>query len=259
MNIPAGITLGTQNQQFADRFHVEFDLLAVEKWSDEEGRKVLVDKERAIITLPGGKNVHRKIITDELLDEWRNGKWRNGQMIKGPAPWAIHAYEQWRQGNEIPEHGTPLKNWPPVTPSFLKTCLAANVRTVEDLAGLNDDGMKRLGIGALNWKRQAHEWLNAANNQGFKDAGRVAALETRMESLEGTIREQHDVIKALQEENRKLRNGEQSVPVPQTHVPEQPAVSGDPVAEYERIFGKKPHHKMKPETMLRRIEEARAQ
>lgn len=252
MSLPMEIEVPQQPNAHGSRFHTRFYLKPIERWSDEEGRKVLVDRDYVEITLPGGKDKHHKEVTDKLLDEWRYG---NDRMRKPPSPWAIHAYEKWKAGQEVPENGTPLRNWVPASqsPSFIATAQAANVRTVEDLAQLNDEGLKRLGIGGLQWKRQAVEWLNGADQA--KSAGRIAQLETERDQLRETVDSLSHTVKALQDQVRALEAGQTPQPVTIAQpVPSVPPFM-DLAAEYETKFGKKPHHKMKPETIAQRIQD----
>lgn len=249
------------------RFYVDFEIRVEEDREEtlKAGRFVGKDVDFAIITLPGGKDVRRRRVTEELLNEWRHGRWRGSAQIKPPAPWAIHAYERWKAGQEIPENGWALRHWNALSPAQLKTCLAANVRTVEDLAGLNDEGVKRLGIGGLHLVRLAREALK--QKEGQKDTHRVVALEQDVERLQRQLREMAAVNAELK---RRLEtgaggpaNGAAGAPVAEeaAYTDEAVRLNGDAAhldeeamrAEYERVFGKRPHGRMKPETIRERI------
>ena len=127
-------------------FYVDFELRPEEdrEASISQGMPVFKDVEYAVITMPGGGLVVDKVISDELLREWKHGSGNR----KPPSPFAHAAYEEWKDGREISVNGSDLKNWPGVTPAQLKMCLAAVVRTVEDLADANADTLRKLGMGS---------------------------------------------------------------------------------------------------------------
>ena len=96
-------------------FYVDFELRPEEdrEQTIAQGMPVFKDVEFAVITMPGGGLVVDKQITDALLDEWKHGDNRR----KPPSPFALRAYEAWKEGREAPVNGTDLKNWPGVTPA----------------------------------------------------------------------------------------------------------------------------------------------
>lgn len=267
------------------RFYVDFEIRVEEDREEtlKAGRFVGRDVDFAVITLPGGKDVRRRPVTDELLNEWRHGRWRGGTQIKPPAPWAIHAYERWKAGREIPENGWALRHWNALSPAQLKTCLAANVRTVEDLAALNDEGVKRLGIGGLHMVRLAREALK--QKEGQKDTHKIVALEQDVERL---TRQVQELVAVNQDLKRRLERAPAARDVfmpaamsgaeanglsPTDGPPPETAKAGaanasangkmqdggeDVRAEYVRVFGRKPRANMKPETMRERIRSASA-
>lgn len=251
------------------RFYVDFEIRVEEdrEATLKAGRFVGRDVDFAVITLPGGKDVRRRPVSEELLNEWRHGRWRGGSQIKPPAPWAIHAYERWKSGQEIPENGWALRHWNALSPAQLKTCLAANVRTVEDLAALNDEGVKRLGIGGLQLVRLAREALKQKEDQ--KDTHRVVALEQDVERLNRQVQELVAVNRDLKQ--RLERGGVLGAITPGAAAglaagDAEPAWADEAepdanalLAEYERVFGRRPPGRMRPETMRERIRKARLQ
>ena len=71
-------------------FYVDFELRPEEdrEQSIKQGMPIFKDVEFAVITLPGGGLVVDKIITDDLLYEWKHGDNRR----KPPSPFAARAY-----------------------------------------------------------------------------------------------------------------------------------------------------------------------
>lgn len=106
-------------------------------------------------------------------------------------------YKAFKEGEEVPLSGTPIRSWPQLDPSMVKTLLSCNVRTVEDLATLPDEGLNRIGMGARALQQKAMAWLEAANGAG-KVAERLAALEAKDKDRDAEMRR-------VMQENTALR------------------------------------------------------
>ena len=180
-------------QQEKHGFYVEFELRPEEDREQtlKQGMPIYRDIEFAVITMPGGGLVVDKKITPELLQEWKHGDNRR----KPPSPFAFRAYEAWRDGHDIPVNGTDLKNWPGVTPAQLKTCLAATVRTIEDLATANADTIRKMGMGAVALSQKAQSYLESAGNN--KASEEVASLRVKMEAMQETVDKKDRQIQEL--------------------------------------------------------------
>lgn len=58
-------------------------------------------------------------------------------------------YDAWKTGNELPIQGTPLAAWNGVTPEQAEILKASNIRTVEEIAELNDATRARIPLPGL--------------------------------------------------------------------------------------------------------------
>jgi|TARA_R110002051_G_scaffold269963_2_gene330262 hypothetical protein len=177
-------------------FYVEFELRPEEDRDQtiSQGMPIFKDVEFAIITMPGGGLVLDKVINNELLDEWKHGDKRR----KPPSPFALHAYEAWKEGREAPVNGTDLKNWPGVTPAQLKTCQNATIRTVEDLAEANADSIGKLGMGGVSMMEKAKAYLKSANIN--KTSEQITALTVKVDDLTESIKKKDSQISELIEQ-----------------------------------------------------------
>lgn len=177
-------------------FYVEFELRAQEdrEQSIKAGRPIYKDVEFAVITMPGGGLVVDKPITDQLLYEWQHGDNRR----KPPSPFAFRAYQAWKDGQEVPLNGTDLKNWPGVTPAQLKTCHAATIRTIEDLANANADAIRKLGMGGVALMQKAKAYLESADVN--KASEEVAALSVKLEAMQAALEKKDRQIADLMEQ-----------------------------------------------------------
>jgi hypothetical protein len=144
--------------------------------------------------MPGGNLVVDKVVSAELLNEWKRGI----PGRKPPSPFATAAYEAWKDGREAPVNGIDLKNWPGVTPAQLKMCQGCNIRTVEDLAESNADSIRKMGMGGVALKDKAISYLKSAGLN--KNSEEVSALKVEMESLREAVTKRDAQIEKLMEQ-----------------------------------------------------------
>lgn len=179
----------------ADRgIFVQFELRPEEDRAEtmRVGHPVFKDVEYAVITPAGGGLTVEKIVTEQLLNEWKYGA---GER-KPPRPYLIGQYESWKAGNEPAANGIDIKNWPGATPAQVKTCLEAQLRTVEQLATAHEAAIARLGMGGRALKDKAIAYLKAAEGQGVM-AEAMADMKTQMENMKAEMA-------ALRETNERL-------------------------------------------------------
>ena len=93
-------------------------------------------------------------------------------------------YEKFKQRIEAPVDGTPLAEWPHISRSQAEELSFMNVKTVEQLANLNDNFASRLH-GGHSLKRRAGEWLQEADTT--KLIAEKAALEKRLADMEAKM------------------------------------------------------------------------
>lgn len=93
-------------------------------------------------------------------------------------------YERWRQGMTAPVSGTPLKDWEHITPDQLHKAMTLNVRTVENLADLNDEGCRTFGMGAISLRTKAKNWLNG---DGSPQGKAMAAMRAEVEAMKAQL------------------------------------------------------------------------
>jgi hypothetical protein len=177
-------------------FYVGFELRAVEdrEASLKAGHPVFHDIEVATITMPGGNLVVDKVVNDDLLREWRSGV----PGRKPASPFAIAAYEAFKEGREAPVNGIDLKNWPGVTPAQLKMCQGVNIRTVEDLATCNADSIRKLGMGGVALKDKAVSYMQSADTN--KNSEEVSALKVEMDALKDALDKKDAQIEKLMDQ-----------------------------------------------------------
>jgi len=119
-----------------------------------------------------------------------------GRMPQPHAEYYKKAYARFKEGQEIPVEGTSIKVWPVATPAQIALLTSLNVRTVEELATLPDDGIRRIGMGGIDLKNKAKAWLAAANDKG-KLTEEMAALQKKNGLLESNLQAMQEQIEEL--------------------------------------------------------------
>jgi hypothetical protein len=156
--------------------YVKFETRAVEdrNGSIAAGHYVARDEDYALITPQGSKDVVERVVT-----EWFDNLVQQVAQQRFPQTWLTgyrSHYEAWKKGEELPVDGHPVKLWTVASPSQILALLNAKCRTVEDLAGANEETLARIGMGSRALKQRAVEWLESSKSVG-QQSERIAALE----------------------------------------------------------------------------------
>ncbi len=176
--------------------HVRFEGVAVEdkQASLAAGRYVAKNVEFALITPPYSKDVVRQKVTTWLSQMEDNV--RNDRL---PRQWQKEYLEQleaWRKGQEMPLNGAAIRGWGVISPAQQEMLIRLNILTVEDLAGINDEGAKNIGMGSLDLKNKAKAWLAQLADKGPLTQ-KIAAVENENATLKSSIATLEAQVKAL--------------------------------------------------------------
>ncbi len=162
--------------------YVTFEVRAVEDRaaSIEAGFYKTRDVDFAFITPQGSKDrIEREV------QSWFENLTEQVNQQRFPSEWKRHfeeSYKAWKEGRELPLNGTPILTWPVVSPSQVKALLDARVKTVEDLAGANEETLNRIGMGSRMLKDKAVSWMTAAGSTG-KVTEEMTALKAANKAL----------------------------------------------------------------------------
>lgn len=178
--------------------YTRFERVAVEDKaaSKREGKYVAVDVELALITPPYSKDVF-KIKVPQWMDNMKQDV-HNGRM---PQAWMddyLEAYRRWKAGLEIPLNGTAIKGWGVISPAQQETLLRMNILTVEDLAGINDEGVQRIGMGGMDLRNKATAWLAQLKDKGplTQENAALKAENVVLRANVASLKEKVDYISA---------------------------------------------------------------
>lgn len=182
-----------------------FEVRAIEDRdaSIKAGHYVTKDVDYALVTPRGSKDRVERVVADwfpMLRQETANGRF--------PMAWvtAIEAgYADWKAGRETPIVGTAIKNWPAISPSQVIMMQQLGVRSVEDLAGANEEMITRIGMGGRALVQQAISWLAGSTDVG-KVTAENAALKVANEALVQEVTELRKDMQTMAENVRQLQS-----------------------------------------------------
>lgn len=186
---------------------VRFEAVEVEDRaaSIREGRYVATTEDRAYVTPSGGKDEVVRNVQDWFgyLDQAQKESFIDPKLVR----FYRQSYDAWREGRELPSSGTPIMTWQILTPEQRSRVLAANIRTVEDLAEADERAIARVGMGARMLVMQAKEWLRVARDTGSVSseiAGLRALVEQQAAELQ-VMRESRGGAAAAPTMDRRTR------------------------------------------------------
>jgi hypothetical protein len=211
MELGLGTTFGGLGGMNPPYIRFETRAVARQKLVEEGGALFYEDVDFALITSHGSKDTVEKVVGEYfvyLKDQVRQGRY--------PQQWldAYHAsYRAWKNDQEMPVLGTPIKNWPAASPAEMKALSNLGIRAVEDLATANEELMGKLGMGGRSLKDRAKDWVTSSAAQ----APLVAQMDAMRHVNEGLQR----TIEGLKQQIGQLeaRLGQQPAPVPAQWMP----------------------------------------
>jgi len=183
--------------------YLDFKTIAKELRNEtiEAGHIVYEDVAMVYITTSGDN----KSLFENYVPNWLSHlKARlHDQMISEPYyDFCVASYEAWKNKQAAPVLGTPIEQWPQVSPSQVKAILNANVRTIEDLAKCNEEGLTEIGMGARALKNKAQAYIQSAQDHG-KVSEKMNSLETKLETAEAINKEMLTRIAELESQSKK--------------------------------------------------------
>lgn len=106
-------------------------------------------------------------------------------------------YDAWKAGKEAPVNGLRLEAWPGATPQLVKALASFHIRTVEDLADLEDAALTKVPIPGIRSIRQNAKAFVEAQKATAPVAGKIATLEKDNEDLRTQVAELTELVQSL--------------------------------------------------------------
>lgn len=113
--------------------------------SKAEGRPIYEEREFVKIIIPGA----RGSTVNEPVNDEHKARWPE-------------AYKAFKEGREAPREGTPLTEWPRINRAQAEELAYFHIKTVEELAGVNDIQLQKLGMGSRELRTSAQKFLEVA-------------------------------------------------------------------------------------------------
>lgn len=182
--------------------YVSFERRALEDRTKQiaDGVWATVDADFALITPAGSRDqIERKVsewfeyLKKSVREERFREDWLQGYQ---------RAYEAWKNNQELPLEGTPIKTWNVLSPAQQQNFLNVNIRTVEDLAAASDSAMELFGMGALALRERARAYLSASKEPA-KLAAQLTDLAQKLETLTSALAQKDREIEALKAAAKK--------------------------------------------------------
>lgn len=159
------------------------------------------------LTTAGSKDEHPAI-----YEEWIKQKHKDAQNQRIPYEW-VHTfqkmYEMFMNEQEIPETGIAIRSSLMFSPAEQQQILAANIRTLEELAECNETAIAAMGMSGRAFKERAKNALAAADQN--KVALQIEKLSVALEEALSTIEEQREIIKMYEDDAKKARKKSEAV------------------------------------------------
>ena len=117
-------------------------------------------------------------------------------------------YEAWKRGEELPEEGTPISVLPFLRKEELAVLKSSGIKSVEDLARLNDRDREAVKLPAMREKcAMAKRWLEAQDTN--KAAAAMAARDAEIAELKAQMA---DLIKAVRNDEPEVDENGDRIP-----------------------------------------------
>ena len=150
-----------------------------------EGRPVFDDMEVCEIRAPGSRNTTVQPAT--AVSHWITDPITGGQTKLTYAERFRRQYRQFKEAQHQTIAGTPLDYAPFLTEARRAELRALNVYTIDQLAGIDGQELKNLGVGGRDMKNRAIEYLEEAKTKSVHTrlAQENEALRARLAVVEG--------------------------------------------------------------------------
>ena len=164
------------NPSLENSVFVEFytDAVEMKAKSEQEGRPIYEDRPHVRILNPGDTGT---VIECVAKDDHKR---------KYPEAWKRFI------ANEATGHsGTPLEQWPQITRSQVKEAKYFEVHTVEQMAGLADVHISRMGMGFSDLRAKAKAYIALAEDTATatKQAAENERLQNQIADLQAQIKD----------------------------------------------------------------------
>lgn len=197
---------------------IKFDKVAVEDRDAtiKAGRRITKDVDMVFIKQIGEKDETMRNAEEWVKQLYEKAMGGNGNRPSIPMEWyefANKSYENWKKGYEAPRTGTPVREWPILTPAQIQNLHSMNTYTVEEIAAWTENAVVMYGMGGRELRDKARLWLES----GDAKAEQISALQVENKALKNQVEELAGQIKELMAEAAERKAGRQRKEAAETH------------------------------------------
>jgi hypothetical protein len=146
-------------------------------------------------------------------------------------------YDKWKKGQEMPVNGTPLGAWPHATQDMIAALVRYNIKTVEDIAELEDQAIARVSFPGF----RRHVELARAFLKNKNDRDGLVHELTQKDQVIGVLQtEVEDQAKEIAQMKDMLTNLQRGIDM-------KPAADVESFVEIGKRRGRPPGSKNKPQ------------
>lgn len=165
------------------------------------------------IPIHGKPGEFREVHSVDLVKKGSNGEstpWTIPRLQQDQILWpAIKPfYARWLEGQEDPEEGTPIDCLPFLPVGLVPHLRLLHIRSAEDLAGVTDADLERIGQGSRMWREKTRAYLDA------KAGGAVAVANAELKVENERLGKELEELKAQVNSLVAVQQGEAPVEQP---------------------------------------------
>lgn len=180
--------------------HVEFSLRPVEDRAAtieaNNGTIVMRDEAWVVCYQPGSRDCSEFPAEQWLAQMEQESRFHPDQMLPRWVDGFRRLFKDWKNGVTSEVDGTSVRHVSIYTPAETANLLRIGIQTVEDAAVMNEEACRRYGLGGVQVKQKAQDWMKS------RDANKTAIEMTQLREQNDTLKCQIDAQKEILEEMR---------------------------------------------------------
>jgi hypothetical protein len=111
-------------------------------------------------------------------------------------------YRDFRNGVEQRVNGTSVRHVSIYTPAEVANLIRINIQAVEDAAMMNDEALRRYGLGGVQVKQKSQDWLKTRDSS--QSALEMTQLRQQNQALQGQIEAQQEALNEMRAQLAQL-------------------------------------------------------
>lgn len=104
-------------------------------------------------------------------------------------------YRDFKNGVEQRVNGTSVRHVSIYTPAEVANLVRINIQAVEDAAAMNDEALRRYGLGGVQVKQKSQDWLKTRDTS--QAAVEMSRLRDQNDALQEQIKSQQEVLEDM--------------------------------------------------------------